>query len=437
MPGRILNFGRSPNSSTSSLDDFSLLSKKKARSTSAERRPSMEHLKRASYTGKSPSGRSSPRMIPEKSARLDVLIESPPLVFYGPPENSTGALLSGQLRLHVSDPDVKLNSFKMEMLEVISTKKPVVPHCPECSSKTTEMFKWDFLKEPVTLKRGEHDYPFSYLLPGNLPATTHSSLGAVEYHLFARAMTESGEEISFKKTLKVQRALIQGNDKNSVRIFPPTNITSHITLPSVIHPIGDFPVELRMSGLVTKNKDWQTRWRLRKLNWRIDEHTKMISPACAKHSQKLGGDGKGILHQDTRTIGEEDIKHGWKTDYSDGDGQIEMEFQASINPGCQPLCDLESPAGLQVSHNLVLELIVAEETCQGKSNKYGTPTGAARVLRMQFNAVVTERSGLGISWDEEQPPMYEDVPASPPCYAHVENYDGPPLEHFDDLEPLH
>jgi len=52
--------------------------------------------------------------------------------------------------------------------------------------------------------------------------------------------------------------------------------------------------------------------------------------------------------------------------------------------------------------------------------------------------VVTERSGMGISWDEEQPPMYEDVPASPPLYAagsqgarnksSVSDYEGPPLE---------
>ena len=45
---------------------------------------------------------------------------------------------------------------------------------------------------------------------------------------------------------------------------------------------------------------------------------------------------------------------------------------------------------------------------------------------------VTERAGLGISWDEEQPPMYGDVPASPPSYVgnvdmrafeeHVDNF---------------
>ena len=50
-----------------------------------------------------------------------------------------------------------------------------------------------------------------------------------------------------------------------------------------------------------------------------------------------------------------------------------------------------------------------------------TPTGAARVLRMQFNLNVTERCGLGISWDEEMPPVYEDVPASPPGYTKIDH----------------
>lgn len=47
----------------------------------------------------------------------------------------------------------------------------------------------------------------------------------------------------------------------------------------------------------------------------------------------------------------------------------------------------------------------------------GVPTGAARVLRMQFKLPITERSGLGIAWDDEVPPTYEDVRTlSPPNY---------------------
>ena len=53
---------------------------------------------------------------------------------------------------------------------------------------------------------------------------------------------------------------------------------------------------------------------------------------------------------------------------------------------------------------------------------------------MQFKIIVTERLGLGISWDEEQPPMYDDVPPSPPTYTNMDEYCGGPLP-GDDLEP--
>ena len=66
---------------------------------------------------------------------------------------------------------------------------------------------------------------------------------------------------------------------------------------------------------------------------------------------------------------------------------------------------------------------------------------------MQFNLLLTERSGLGISWDEEMPPMYEDVPASPPGYtlldgsSSIEDYRGSPLlplepEELDRMDSL-
>lgn len=124
-----------------------------------------------------------------------------------------------------------------------------------------------------------------------------------------------------------------------------------------------------------------------------------------------------------------------------------MEFEASINPTSNPVCDLEAQGGLEARHNLVIELIVAEEFCPNRNTRLITPTGAARVLRMQFNLHVTERSGLGISWDEEMPPVYEDVPASPPGYTMLdgssvmEDYHGSPLatpdyEELDRMESL-
>jgi len=64
---------------------------------------------------------------------------------------------------------------------------------------------------------------------------------------------------------------------------------------------------------------------------------------------------------------------------------------------------------------------------------------------MLFQLHLTERSDQGISWDEEMPPVYGDVPASPPGYSlgdaaggTIEDYRGSPLElpEYEELERL-
>ncbi|BCS19287.1 alpha-arrestin [Aspergillus puulaauensis] len=479
MPGRLLSslvrpslshhsiFPHSNSSSTSSVNEVSHTSTPRtprstnsSRPNSPERRLSfsMDHFihtyrdhnkDKRRLTGR--AGRSKERTSIDDaaaSAKLDVIVESPPLVCYGTPANSTGALFSGRLKINVSEvAGITLDKFDMRLMIKKTTKKPVSRDCPNCASKTEEMTSWDFLTEPLLLKSGDHDFPFSYLFPGDVPASCSSSLGQIEYFLQAHGRNINGEEYKFKMPLHVRRAILPGNDKSSIRIFPPTNLTGRIVLPSVVHPIGTFPVQMTLSGVLDKGDETQTRWRLRKMMWRIEEHQKIVSTACAKHTHKIGGEGKGVLHQETRIIGHNEEKDGWKSDFDTAGGEISMEFEASINPTSNPVCDLEAQGGLEARHNLVIELIVAEEFCPNRNTRLITPTGAARVLRMQFNLHVTERSGLGISWDEEMPPVYEDVPASPPGYAMLdggstmEDYHGSPLptpdyEELDRMDSL-
>ena len=381
------------------------------------------------------SPKNSPTLAPTKFANLAIDMESPPLVFYGTPNTSTGALLSGQLLLTVTDPEILLKTFHMLLVARVTIKRPLTKDCPNCQVKDTKLFTWQFLTEPTHYQAGIHTFPFSTLLPGHLPATSHGELGHIDYVLEGRAECAMSDTITVSRTLTVQRAL-PGTDKTSVRIFPPTNLNVRVVIPSAIHPIGQFPVQMSMTGLVDNSlKNIQRRWRIRRLSWKIEENSRIISPACAKHANKVGGEGKGILHEDTRSIGGEEVRDGWKTDYDTPGGEITLEFMAAIKPSCHSVCDVDSPTGLTVNHNLVLEIIVAEEQTAGKATRGAIPTGSARVLRMQFKTIVTERAGLGISWDEEMPPMYEDVPSSPPRYAGMENFEGelPADESLEDL----
>ena len=95
------------------------------------------------------------------SGKLDVIVESPPLVCYGTPANSTGALFSGRLRINVAElaGAVTLDSFDMRLVTKVTTKKPVSRDCSGCSSRTEELTNWNFLTEPLHLRSGTHDFP--------------------------------------------------------------------------------------------------------------------------------------------------------------------------------------------------------------------------------------------------------------------------------------
>jgi arrestin-related trafficking adapter 1 len=429
----------------------SLLPKKKDKKDKEERE-SPKDKKSALPFGKSKekSSKHAGTAAP-KPARFETTIESSPLVMYGGPSSSSGALLSTKIRLFVDDPSgqVTLTKWKRTMRAVSTTKRPVHKDCKACSERIDVLSEADIITRPTTyLASNENTVPFQYLFPGKLPATTACQLGTIYYELLITATTSDGQEIIYQKQLELHRAIPEGQPKSSIRIFPPTNLTGRVQLPPVVHPIGQFPVSMTVSGVVEKKENAQTRWRLRKLMWRVEEHSKVTSTPCAKHASKVP-DGKALMHTETRTLGADELKGGWKTDFDTAGGEISIEFDASVatKPSHKPVCDVNSPSGTEVTHNLVLELIVAEEFVSHKQPNMITPTGAARVLRMQFALNVTERAGMGIAWDEEMPPMYDDVPESPPGYgssdrndgawggAEILEYSGPALE-YTDLERL-
>lgn len=428
-----------------------LLAKKKDKKDKDDRDSPKEKKNALSFhkKDKSSSKNAAPALPPP--ARFQTTIESSPLVMYNSPSSSTGALLSTQIRLLVDDPSgkVTLTKWKRTMRAISTTKRPAHKDCKACSERIDILSEADIISRPTTYSASnENTVPFQYLFPGKLPATTTSQLGSIYYELLITATTDQGKEITYQKQLDLHRAVPEGPLKSSIRIFPPTNLTGRVQLPPVVHPIGTFPVAMAVSGVVEKKENAQTRWRLRKLMWRVEEHSKVTSTPCSKHASKVP-DGKALLHTETRTLGADELKGGWKTDFDTAGGEISIEFDASIatKPSHKPVCDVDSPSGTSVTHNLVIELIVAEEFISQKQPNMITPTGAARVLRMQFALVVTERAGMGISWDEEMPPTYEDVPESPPGYgsadrgdgawggAEILDYSGPAIE-YSELERL-
>lgn len=588
-------------------------------------------------------------------------MESPPVVLYGQPHESTGSIISGVLTLEIlsakardalepsvsrgsdlplspvssltslSPPQVEMSSVVLLLVQTMHYSKPFVVtstqigSCDKCITRTNTLARWDALLETVPFDVGSHAYPFSHLVPGLLAATTKlggsQSHSYIKYELVAVA-TSGSQETSLVVPVNILRSILRGPDRNSQRVFPPTEVTASAVLPSVMYPKSTFPIELRMYNVVNLKHD--RRWRMRKLSWKLEEHTHVRAYACPAHESKLkaveeahkkrqlykslklglpgphptegssrnnglhhltvqtlmyygpppstsgvtraeqivaaansnsaatpaaivsnqdiveeeedaptnrpadeaqnfeedfgavsvnsrtsaptsaqsGGssgslpplttarshrsssnsNGNGtptsgprsepenpnladLFMDELRVVAHGDVKSGWKSDFS-GKGRIDLVADIvalDCSTGLRPhvasksstdnqhddipgmlneatiSCDIDDPElGVYVSHVLVVEVIVAEEIVQApkgprgdaltpvtsmgsvtsnSGSSVGVPTGSARVLRMQFKVNVTQRSGLGIAWDDEVPPIYEDVSTlSPPTY---------------------
>ncbi|KAH6612347.1 hypothetical protein B0J18DRAFT_474187 [Chaetomium sp. MPI-SDFR-AT-0129] len=379
-------------------------------------------------------GRSNKEPLQSSPAMLDWKLESPPLIMYGEPQTSSGALLSGQLFLSVKEDSLEVESLKASLHVRVTQKRPFATHCGDCAVQRTELKRWELLQQPLVMVKGEHFFPFSVLLDGHLPATMDNQLVSISYEFRAEAIPTHSSAlmapIKLERTLDVRRSLpTSETPHHSVRVFPPTNIKASAHYPHAIHPIGTYTLSLRLDGIAKLNAKVNTveYWKLKKLTWKLEETTKTIAPACARHTPKLGeavataedqSSRKGVIRSESRIIGEKTLFSGWKSNYtSSTDSNVEVELDYSLAKNAKYACDSKSRDGTEVSHQLVVEMVVSQEWAPVDKPSLVTHTGVGRILRMHFATVLTERGGIGISWDNEAPPIYQDVPPSPPAYS--------------------
>ncbi|KAI1313509.1 hypothetical protein F5Y03DRAFT_336874 [Xylaria venustula] len=371
------------------------------------------------------------------SASLGWKIESAPAIMYGSPEESSGALISGQLQLHIKEEAYEVENLEAKLEICVTQKKPYNGHCQDCTSKSTELKSWSFLGEPTVLSQRTHDFPFSILLEGHLPATTDNHLLSIQYVFTAEARTrDGGLPLKMRRTIDVRRSLpVPGIPHHSVRIFPPTDITANVHYDPIVHPDGTSRLALRLDGIGKQNPSCRTveYWKLKRLSWKLEEDVSTVAPACAKHVPKAKASSdtdnaakKGITRTDTRVIAHADLHSGWKADYYSAEGSIEadIEYQTGGTSSRPVSCDVRGEDGTVVAHRLVVEMVVSQEYAPLAHMRHITPTGVARILRMNFGVVITDRPGLGVSWDNEAPPIYQDVPPSPPSYARATFQNG-------------
>ncbi|KAJ2974573.1 hypothetical protein NUW58_g8618 [Xylaria curta] len=187
MPHRVVDFFRSPNDSIHSIKQTvqRRTSPTSSRSASRERqRPSRTPSYTSSVDGDGAAEEKhkehhrlnfpSLHLVGHKSqkdlsynenASLDWKIESAPAIFYGSPEESSGALISGQLQLRVKDEAFEVENLEANLAICVTQKKPFSSHCRDCASQKTELKSWSFLSEPTVLAQQRMTLPlFSSVL---------------------------------------------------------------------------------------------------------------------------------------------------------------------------------------------------------------------------------------------------------------------------------
>ncbi|CAM1510202.1 Fc.00g005370.m01.CDS01 [Cosmosporella sp. VM-42] len=461
MPHRVANFLRT---SSGNIAQIKKVAVSRSRTTSpynsdgedhphnlAVKMPDLTDAVKKHHRISLPFGKSS-KDHHNSAVSLDWSIESPPIVFHGTPDESTGALVSGQMFIDVKEDFVELNYFTATLNLHTVQKRPYSGHCTDCANQNTELKSWQFLAHPTKLPRGRHPYPFSVLLDGHLPASTDTPLVSVNYEFKADALitrcsnssTGSCSPVKFEKTLTVKRSLPEPEfPHHSVRVFPPTNIKASAHYNSVIHPTGTSTVTLKLDGLMSHNEKAKTMefWRLKKITWRFEETVKTTAPACERHmpSTTAEPEKKTLLRNEVRVLAEKHLHEGWKSDFSGSDGTVDMEFDYTVNNQYRPhnrdskyACDVKVKDGIEVVHSLQIELVVSKEYAPEGKPQMATQTGTGRILRMHYAIVLTDHPGMGVSWDNEAPPVYQDVPPSPPGYPTPEE---PPIE-YEDLQRL-
>ncbi|CAI4064808.1 hypothetical protein N7582_002797 [Saccharomyces uvarum] len=217
------------------------------------------------------------------------------------------------LRIMAGYTKIAITSVTLTLVQKIHFHKPFVPNvssiqaCMNCRTKTTNMKSWEIQKTTQDISVGNHSYPFSYLIPGSVPCSSWLGAAAetqVKYELIAVVTymdpyrnavssthsTPRKDGNSSKKQLlqlvmpiAVTRSIPRGPDKNSLRVFPPTELTAAAVLPNVVYPKSTFPLEMKLDGVSFGDR----RWRMRKLSWRIEETTRVKGHSCPVHKHEL------------------------------------------------------------------------------------------------------------------------------------------------------
>lgn len=368
------------------------------------------------------------------SVLIDWEIESSPTIILGIGPDSLPSFLSGKLSLDVKEPSVEIESFKAVLNVHTVQKKPFKSRCNNCKDKYIEIQSWRFLNQPTTLRGGKHTFPFSALILDHLPSSMDSPVLSVSYEFHAEVhfkpqatSTSTSRSAIFDRNLTVRRRLSVPNcPLQLTRIFTAAGIEVNSLIDSMILPAGVNKVSLSLKGLLGSPGNGRNDhlWRLWKGAWRLEENIQTVSTPCERHGVAISADVNDLVRQKTRLLGEKGIYSGWEENGADGTAEVEFSFnirQNSSGPDTSYSYDTKSPDGTEVTHTLVVELVLVKEHFPEGKPHLAIRTGVGRILRLSYRVALADDPDMASGWVVENLPSYQDEWSSPPDYMDEEN----------------
>jgi hypothetical protein len=362
-------------------------------------------------------------------AELECQLDVSPMVVCDTPIEPDGAILSGRMRLNINLASTAvLARLDMRLMAETAFQKPFFVDCSECAQQILEVGRWSVIEGAVMVFRESSYFPFDYHLPENLPQTTHSTLGSIDYYIEAMGVFATGETVKVKQPIQINRASNPRRDRIVKRLFLPTALASEIIIPSIIYAQGKASVSLQLNGLDTEYKSH--KWRMHKVTWRLEEKVTFPSLACKRHRVRGRKDDKTVLHENTRVLNSGEINRGWKSrstgsNQNDIPDEVALNFEFGVPEAAQTWCSsLKSATGVLILHTLVIDISVREAPISHleDQNRKKSQNGV-RVLRVSLDIKIADTRKADVSEDEEPPPIY-DAQGCPPDYYDETEYIG-------------
>jgi hypothetical protein len=359
-------------------------------------------------------------------AELSMAVLSPPLQSHGTPRDSSGAFFSAQFIIDIMSTPIVFDTLSIKLFRITTTQKPTShAQCKDCQVHKTELQTWKLSESANTLSVGKHGFPFTYVFPGDFPASTCSRYAMIDYQFVATAKTQAGKSIVHKQLVKLDRVLSEECDEAFIQktvVFPSIDIGATAQYSPVSNIGNGIPIDLQLTGLPTLDTDL-SQWRLKKVLWQVEEHQRITTVKCKSHHTKVNPKQRHvrIINAGQRSY------HKNESKIITPKKPVEASFNIQISPEANCISDVESSeAQLRVWHYVIVDLLIADETRLDSRKTH--------LLRVEFPISLSTSGRAGVAWDKETPPFYQDVPVAPPAYLEDSScYDQSPPEYCQQL----